>query len=461
MANTTSYSDSEMYYIKGSRTIAKTPNAAIYGQGYSRFDRSNKLTGELAPVDNEYDHYEYAVWGDNNNEPTENRIKGQKNDIITAGIDLKARMLGAGGLMYGIEEVDEENETVFTALSIPEIDNWKAENRIDDMYLPKAATQFYWHYIIFPEFVLSADRSRINRVQVLDTEFCRWKKMNKYGFINGVFVSPHWLHDGRNPRTGEVQIKPVASLHSLATVEDVRRGKYHKYIYPSYYPSPGKVYYPKSIWTSVFESGWYDVAKLIPESKIAGLKNHMGATWMIYFHQLYWEKKYPNWGKMSQEERIQTMDEKRMEIEKTLTGPDSTGKTITSNMVMPHSNDPSKSVKLLEIVALNDPRKDGAQLEDDRQAAWHLMTAVGINGAVLGSIPGTDGALGGNSGSNTNSSTNQQLAFITYHATIVLGLLNFAARYNGWRHKGRQIVWQMKNLKFKLDNQLAPEQRGI
>lgn len=456
----TLYSDSESTFIIGSTVKMKTPLHVL--EGRRSHNRQPEPTRILASDEETYyDEGKIAYWGNNNDYPQLIRKKGEANTILGPGIDFKARLLFAGGIDYGVMSMNEDGEKEFMPVYNEEIEEWKRINRLDDYYVPAAALNFYWYMILFPELVLSRDRKRINQIKMHHTDFVRWARQKKNGHIKGCYLSGNWEYNGFSSHRNDYDIKYVPALSPYTRPQDVRNGRKYKYIYPSYYPSPGRVYYPRPIWTAALESGWYDLAQKIPSSKNAQMDNKIAPQFLVYAHEKYWKKKFPEWEDLSKAEKKEKMEAVRQEIEDTLTSPENHAKTIFSSMTAPHPNEPGKSIKLLEIEPIADPRKDGADLEDSREATTHLMNAIGVSGTLMGNVPGTDSAQNAGSGANTREATNMHLMLTQAHASITLALPNFVAWYNGWKAFGKQIVWRYRKIESKVQNELAPEDRGI
>ena len=80
-------------------------------------------------------------------------------------------------------------------------------------------------------------------------------------------------------------------LDEFNTLEDlsIRAATKQRLIYPAYMPSPGKPYYSRPEWYSIFDSGWYDHSCMVPQLKKAILKNQLGVKYIIYVSPKYFE----------------------------------------------------------------------------------------------------------------------------------------------------------------------------
>ncbi|MGZ2674553.1 hypothetical protein SD303_22205, partial [Bacteroides fragilis] len=56
--------------------------------------------------------------------------------------------------------------------------------------------------------------------------------------------------------------------------------------------TPGRFYYSKPYWWSVFVSGWYDFGNAIPIFKKALIKNQMALRYIVYIKEDFWGKLY-------------------------------------------------------------------------------------------------------------------------------------------------------------------------
>ena len=69
-------------------------------------------------------------------------------------------------------------------------------------------------------------------------------------------------------------------------------GKQKVFVHNLSIHTPGRFYYNRPYWWSVFASGWYDFSSAIPVYKKALIKNQMTLKYMIYIRDGFWKKLY-------------------------------------------------------------------------------------------------------------------------------------------------------------------------
>lgn len=396
---------------------------------------------------------EVAYWGTNNRLPQEIRKYAEENTIVGSTLDLKARLLWSGGLIYGTQESYEDGQVWFRRQIIPEVEDWLQRSHIKTRYLKRATEDFYWYNNFFPEFGLTRNRQRVAWLTAQDALFCRYEKQDKQGRINKVLISSEWMgytHEEKKAR--------ISLLQPFSTEDDLRRRRSgYKYIYPSGTPGHGRVYYARPTWLAAYDSGWWEVAQQIPQFKHHLMKNQMTLKYHVQIHSAYWSSKYgsQNWDKMSQEEKLGKIRSEREAISKQLADTQNAGKAIFTPTISATKTMPENLIELISIQPIGDMIKDGKYIEDSREASSHLLYALGVPSTLVGNSPGK-GGMGAGSGSDVREHLNMYLAFTQSHADQILEPLNFIARYNGWG-----VEFRFQNLEFKTQNQFTPEERGV
>jgi len=428
-------------------------NLVLETQGIGIQSRANTPTRPIASDDEVLINgaQEVAHWGTNNLLPNSIRSYAEENTIVGSTLDLKARILWSGGLIYGQQESYDDGQVWFKRRIIPEVENWLARSHIKTRYLKRATEDFYWYANFFPEFGLSRNRRKINWLTAQDALFCRYQKQDKQGRIRKLLISGEWIHGHFIENPAKVDV-----LQPFTTEKELRQSRRYKYIYPTTVPGHGRVYYARPLWLSAFDSGWWEVAQAIPQFKHFLMKNQMTIKYHVQIHSSYWGLKHggKNWGKMTKDERLSVIQNERSEISRQLADTQNAGKAVFTPVISASQSMKDKLIELVKITPIGDLIKDGKYIEDSREASSHLLYALGVPSTLVGNSPGK-GGMGAGSGSDVREHLNMYLAFTQSHADMILEPLNFISRYNGWG-----VEFRFQNLEFKTQNQLMPEERG-
>jgi len=203
-------------------------------------------------------------------------------------------------------------------------------------------------------------------------------------------------------------------------------------IFPVYMPSPGKPYYSRPEWYSIFTSGWYDHSCMVPKLKKAILKNQLGVKYIIYISPEYFEEICRNEGIDMNDREAYT---KRVNKEKQafcdfLAGEENANKTLMSfKKLIPTANGTTEN-KMIEIIPVQNDLKGGEYIDDTESTANIICYAMGVHSALIGATPGKN--------SNTIGGSNARELFMIKQALMkpvvdrCLRVLKVIKRYNKW-----------------------------
>ncbi|SFC93062.1 hypothetical protein SAMN05421780_1134 [Flexibacter flexilis DSM 6793] len=387
-----------------------------------------------------------AYWGEDNQFPQNVLKHARQNSLVSSTLNWKARALYAGGIQYGTYDYNDNGDAIFLPNSKNStINKFLNESKIE-LYLASAITDFYWFYNVFSEMILSKDKKTIVSLRPQKAAFCRWAKQNAKGALEKCYISPNW-DSGAKYNSKETQTVDAIDLYDLP--EEVRKKKFFKFIYPSSYPTPDRVYYQLADWNCLRTSGWLDFANHIPVFKKALMKNITAIKYHVAISQDWWVWKYKNFLNMTEPERRALMSKEVDEFEKVMSGSENAGKSIFTTF----KTDPQtgKNYDGWVITSLGDKMKDGQYIEDSQEASSHLLYALGVHGSLIGSTPGK--GMGSGSGSDAREAFNIYQSLIEMEKDLLLGPLHFIRDFNEW---GSDIAFRFKRpILQTLDNVTA------
>ncbi|MDJ1472839.1 hypothetical protein [Xanthocytophaga flava] len=391
-------------------------------------------------------------WGTDNLFPQNVLRDCYKNTIVAPTIDWKTRALYQRGLEYGIEDLDQNGEVTFKRIKDSAVDEFLRRTAIR-RYALESIVDFYWYYNIFPEMILSKDRKKIVGLTAQEASYCRWGKQDKKtGLVNTCYINANWDQGGTasSPETTKVPVLDPYYDPVIALKEDSRG---YKYIYPVSYPTPGKSFYQLAHWDSLRTSGWLEVAQSIPAFKKAIFKNQVTIKYIIETATWWWEWKYPNFNKMTADERAKIMQKELQTFEEFMSGNENAGNSLMTVF----KSDPERRQEYAgwKITPVDNKIKSGIYIEDSQEASSHLLYALSVDPTLIGSAPGK--GMGAGSGSDKQAAFNTYLSLVRVHEDLILEPIHFIGQYNGWNPDirfrfRREILMPQTSGKPKLES---------
>ena len=347
--------------------------------------------------------YEVVPWGKKNNLPQLITEKVYVSEVVSSNIEFNiATGYGQGVTPVKYEYDSHGRRTPIPYYDNPEINDWLEQNDITN-YLLEQLTDMKMYFNVFPEIIISEDQRRITNIFSKEAMFSRWEKMDKHGVIRNHFYSANWgqtLSSQMSPKSPEKENDPIITpvLDFRFPLRDLRermsaKTNDRRFIVPVRFPTPGNQYYQKPYWWSVFESGWYDYAVLIPKykrkliSELSVIRYHVQLS-DDYFEQIYKSEKIT--------------DEKAKESRKTLeyqnindflANSETTNKSILSGIK--YSPDGSVQMQRMKITKIDDNVKGGEFIEDSEEASNIICYAMGVHPSIRGASPGKSKTING------------------------------------------------------------------
>ncbi len=398
-----------------------------------------------------------AIWGDDNLFPQRVNKDVRKTTELASGLRWMANTLISGGLVYGTLEYDDDGKEKLKPVRDPDIEKWLRKTNIR-RYLRESAYEFYKFWNAFARLRLSRDGKMINEICAMESMFTRLGLQDDTtGAIKQAFVNANWDQSisADDPLT---LTYPLIDPYYDA-VEITRASKDREFIYPICGVDSGNIYYQVAPWNSVRESGWLEVAQLIPSFKKNLLKNQYTIKYHFQLTSNYWAWRFPKWDTMTEKERINAKIAVLKELDDFLKGEENAGKNIMSIA----DSDPvtKKIYPGLEILAIDDKIKTGTYIEDSQEAAWHIFDGLGIPESIKRSPSKT---VGGGSGSNTRVAYNIYITGSKPEQDLMLEPIDFCFEYNGfskkYENKGGLVTWFRNYWVAKLDEGKETQQEA-
>jgi len=402
-----------------------------FGAVYS-FKNSNSKESSVSSVVVETKHKtgKAASWGQNNNEPKKILEAARVSGVLARGLAFRKQLHYGNGLIL-TKENHENGKKEFQAVPFfehPEIKDFFRKNHMK-RFFKEVISDEETFYIAFPEYVLSADYKKINRVQRQKAAWCRFEEMNEDGFIENVYISQKWGTSVDFDSKYCAQVPLIDSYWSADEVKEYCKAKgIHNFIRPVIYTLSDEPYYPIADWHAVIKNGWIDVASNVPVYKKALFENQVSIKYLIEIDERYFKKIYDeDWEDFSPSEKQEKRQEVIDMIENTLASSKNAGKSIQSMKFVDDQNVPQSAVTVTDFT---NKIKDGAYLPDATAANDEISFALGVDPTLIGAgIPGKNGSGGG---SDKREAFTIASALCKSNRDSTLEIFEFIQDYNGW-----------------------------
>lgn len=376
---------------------------------------------------------EIAAWGPNNDYPQKLLKNLRLNGAGLSGLKVLTRTHYGSGFVLAKETFENNGKREVIPQSIkqyPEINAFWKLNQMPRFYKEIIKDLEYWS-LGFPEYILSNDAKKINRVKRQQTANGRFSVMNEEtGYIEYVHLSTKW---GQGVNVDSKYVASIPLIDSYWSAEEVKeyckKNKIRNFVRPVFYPLVDESYYPNSEWHAVHNNGWFDVANSIPKFKKAIFENQINIKYHIEVHEEYFERKYKDdWAEFEAEKRNKIREDFVNQVDDALRDPTRAGGSIMS---MSYKDNSGNAVSGIKVTAIDDKYKEGSYLPEASAANSEILFALGVDPSLIGAgIPG--GKLGAGSGSDKRESFLILSALCKSNRETTLEIFDFIKEYNGW-----------------------------
>jgi hypothetical protein len=387
-----------------------------------------------ADTDKTYTSSRVSPWGKNNLEPQLMLRDAKSTPTIYSVLYWKARALYGKGVTLGaVTGTDDEGNEIIKPIRDEKVEQFLRQTHFQAQVM-RACHHYPFYENLFPELILTKDRSQIYMVNFLKTPYCRWEKKDETSLlIKNLYVSGQWK--GTQLPTDHAKIPAMDEYFPL---ESLQESGSHKMAYRYLdITEDDKEYYQVAIWNAIRTSQWLSVAQRIPEFKDKMFDNQLAIKYHIEFAREYFEWKYKGFQDMSAEERIKILKDERTAMEKTLAGIEGAGKTVSS--VGHIDRQSGKYIPGVIINSLSNKFGSGDYIEDMQEATAQMLISMGVPPTLLGISPGKK--FGAGSGSDIREAYNMYIAMQELDRTRILEPFYRAFEYNKYPSELR-LLWR-------------------
>ena len=195
--------------------------------------------------------------------------------------------------------------------------------------------------------------------------------------------------------------------------------------------TPGRQFYSRPYFFSVFRDAWFDIYELIGLGKRFMIKNTSAPRLQIEVHDDYWDVVCDNDGITDEDKRKERIKQEKQNIIDFVCGPKNAGKALISGYYV----DPSgKEHSMVRVINLNQGKKEGGDWADDMQeAANTLCFGFGVLPNLIGATPGKSQM--NNSGSDKRELFTMKQAMEKPFHDVMMKPYHVVLHYNGWSEK--------------------------
>lgn len=380
-----------------------------------------------------------APWGEDNLLPNNVVSKVDDNEVVGANILFNIQAAYGNGIVP-MKRIKEGNDIRYVECDDKEVLAFFEDNDINNFFLEQITDMVYF-FNVFPELIVNNKGDKIVSLKSLEALNSRW------GIDNGRGITEHYYADWADNKSKSKAVR-TSALDTRFTNDDittlVEKGE-RRFVLKLSMPTPGRNYYARPYWYSIFKSGWYDIARLIPTFKKAIIKNNMSVRYIVYISESYWDEvcRRDNLGHSDVEKRKEAIDNASKKIIDFLSNESSQGGALLSTAKFTPSGNSVFEDKYIRIETVDSKMKDGEFIDDTEQANNIMSYALGVHPSLNGATPGkTSGSLGG--------SDKRELMMIK-QATMrpfrdqLLKTLYIIKKFNGW---DEDIVFRVSEYQF-------------
>jgi len=353
------------------------------------------------------DSIEFYPWGQNNDLPSKLIDLSYKNNVLASNLDFNARIGYGEPIMPARVKVDEKSGEIkhipLMRSEAPEIFSFLEENNYS-LIQQELSHDLSLLHNGFIELIFNKARTKIVQIRFKEAAFSRLSVMNDNGEIEWHGYSADW----NNQIIGEGKVivtrlldydNPLYDLRVKLGQRPGRTGNKVKlndsrYMLHIGQPSPGKFYYQKAYWWSIFESHWFDFACAIPEFKMNLMKNQMVLKYHVQYRKGYFEDMYKAENITDPKEKVARKKQFFEDLESFLSGKENAGKNIASEIEYKYI-DKSIQVQDLIITPIKSFIEGGEYIEDSEEASNAICYAMGVHPSLQGASPGKNKNING------------------------------------------------------------------
>lgn len=387
--------------------------------------RKERFTGPTAVPEAMPDGGQVALWGPGNDHPQLVNDDIYNYPLMGGVIGKKVDMLLSGGVRYGYRNVDEATgREDYIAKNDSTVNAWLRNSRVEEQYLPEAATDWYTYENVFCELRKNKGGDKLWGIGAHDAGDVRLGVMNAKAEIDKAYIAD-WR--GGSVETDAIALKALDPYYAVA--DQFVEMSAARAILPLRYLGRGQRYYGLTSWDGLRANGTVDIVKRIPQLKLLLLQNLMNLRYHIEVDERFWVTLYgEGFRKLEAKDKMEKMDAYALTLEKWLKKDGIGGAMSTTMLASTDGKDQTSMVKI------NEKRfvvPEGSYIEDWQELDFITCRDMGLKPSIYGISPSKSGSSPGSGSEDRVARTNHILNCRRDQAKI-LEPLYVARDVNGW-----------------------------
>ncbi len=347
----------------------------------------------------------FYPWGRNNDMPSKLIANSFKNNVLASNLDFNFKIGYGDGLQVVRMVRNEEGKIEPIPLvhsDAPEVFDFLEENNIQ-MLMQELIHDNTLLHNGFVELIMNKRKNKClqlrhkeaaySRISVIDentskSEWHGYSSKWKDREPDDLSVTP--LLDFGNPLYDYKMLTGKAPRPDGKT----KITRSDSYVMHIAMPSPGKHYYQKAYWWSIFPSHWFDFACAIPEFKMNLMKNQMVLKYHIKINKDFFPELFDSEGITDPAKQKARKEEFFRDLEDFLASKENAGKNLSTYFDYDIVNKGLERQDII-ITPIENFIKGGEYIEDSEEASNAICYAMGVHPSLQGASPGKGKTING------------------------------------------------------------------
>lgn len=372
-----------------------TDNASlVVDMGNSIGITTEAKTGSKQTVESGNKEIDFFFWGESNDTPQLLIENAFKNTVVASNLDFNGRMIYGSGVVPVRKEYDEKGEEKFIPIKkseAPQIFEFLEDNNVA-LQMQELSHDIALLNNGFVKLIMNKTKTKILQMRYNEAAYSRLSVMNDKGAIEYHGYCADWKDTANNKVIATKLLDYDNPLYDLKQ-KMKEKGKEPSYVLHIAPPSPGKFYYQKAYWWSIFESHWYDFACAIPEFKMNLMKNQMVLKYHVQIRKGLFEDMYKAEGITDDAKKTARKKQFFQDMEDFLAGKENAGKNMVSEV--DYNIVKGLEIQDIKITPIESFIKGGEYIEDSEEASNAICYAMGVHPSLQGASPGKNKTISG------------------------------------------------------------------
>ena len=366
-------------------------------------DASAESKNTVTP-ENRKTEIDFYPWGANDDMPDQLIKNAFKSYVVASTLDFNAK-IGYGETVMPVRRaVDESGELKFRPVlksEYPQIFEFLEDNNFP-LIQQELVHDLTLLHNGFVELIMNKAGTKVLQIRHKEASYSRISVMNDKAEIEWHGYCSNWKDTARNPVVATRLLdydNPLWDLKVKLGKKPGRDGKKKKqnegrYVLHIGQPSPGKFYYQKAYWWSIFESHWFDFSCAIPEFKMNLMKNQMVIKYQVLVRKGFFEGLFKTEGLTDDKLKTARRIEFYQQLEDFLASKENAGKNFVSEFEYDLIH---KGIEVQDIIIkpIESFIKGGEYIEDSEEASNAICYAMGVHPSLQGASPGKNKTING------------------------------------------------------------------